>query len=108
MIARNFVFRLRRLSASPAKAFNPSASSMIGSSVWVTMVANEFLGLAMSAEAGANSEHALPLFQIAKRAIQQASQRECPGFRGLERLGHVLRLTRGNDGLHWLWCGNRD
>ncbi len=62
----------------------------------------------MGTKTRADGEHALSLFQFAKSAIQQASQRERAGFRGLQRFGHVFRLTRGNDGLHRLWSGNRD
>src|SRR5260370_12617752 len=62
----------------------------------------------MRSKSGADGEYAFPFFQFAKRTVHKASQRERTGLRGLERFGHVFRLTRSDNGLHWLGRSNSD
>src|SRR5260370_20029218 len=62
----------------------------------------------MRSKSGADGEYALPFFQFAKRTIHKASQRESAGLRGLEWFGQCLRLTRIDDGLHWVGRSNGD
>ena len=66
---KNFVFRLRNPVPSPAKAFNPSASSTTGNSVRATIVPNEFLRLLDGCQDRDRSRARSSLFQnFAKRS----------------------------------------